>query len=76
MEPQVVKLFLAELEHKVFREPLQVPFDRLHKNPRFNSVKLCQVGIEHHLLLTDEQNSFLNLFARDQSLIIYHIRTN
>ena len=67
---------LLRLEHEIRRKAVNIPFDNLDEISGLHPIKLCKVGIEHNLLLTDEQNRFLNLFARDQRLIIYHTRTS
>jgi hypothetical protein len=53
MEPQVIKLLLAELEHEIGWKAVNVPFDRPYQKLGLHSVKVCQVGIKHNFLFSD-----------------------
>ena len=62
MEPQVTKLLLRELEHKVSWEARQIAPYRLIQNFRFNVVEF---RVEHYLLPSNLQDSPLDPLRRD-----------
>ena len=56
MEPQVLNLPRSEPEHEIFRKPIQISLYCLIQHLRFNSVKLREIRIQHHLVSADQQN--------------------
>ena len=69
---QVGKFFFRQLEHEIFRKPVNVSFYRLNKHPRLNTIKLRQSKTQHYLLSTEQKNTLLNVFYRSNFLIFRH----
>jgi len=53
-------LVRGQLEHGVFREPLDVAFDRLNERPGFDAREHGQVRAEHDPVPTDDQYRLLD----------------
>ncbi len=51
---------IIKQEHEIIRKPILVTLDRLHQNPRLDTVEFRQVAIEHYPLLTKHQNTTAN----------------
>ena len=52
----LVALGATELEHKILRESLRVAFDLLIQALGGHAVKRREIGVEHDLLVADDQN--------------------
>ena len=56
MEPQVLNLPRSESKHEIFRKPIQISLYCLIQHLCFNSVKLCQIRIQHNFVPADQQD--------------------
>ena len=63
----IFHLFFCQLEHKIRREPAQVPFDCLNQTPGINAVKRGEVGVQQHLLAPDKKDRPLDPLDRHKS---------
>ncbi len=50
-----------QFKAKIARKPLSVAADRLVEGLRCRSIKLGQIGVQHHPLSTDHEDTWLNL---------------
>jgi hypothetical protein len=60
MDPQKFSLLGSQLKHKVVWEAVLIPFHSLIERLSFNSIKLGEVTVKHHLLTPNEANAALN----------------
>jgi len=55
------------LKHEIFRKALDVAFDRLHQHFGLHVVEHRQIGIAHHTLFAQSQDSALDVRLQRQA---------
>src|SRR5215204_2539678 len=66
LRPQTFRLGFAELEHEVTWKALPVPFHLLNQPFRLNAVEVCEVLVQHHLSLADDEDPSIDCRRLDE----------
>jgi len=64
--PQVVELGLRELEHEVLGKTPEIPLHGADESLRFDAVEGREIGVEHHLLATQENDGAGDSVGEDE----------